>query len=264
MKQGYAEILDNFTMAPGYHKMTLGCETPFGAAQPGQFVMLTVGAGAKPLLRRPFSIHRMVPDASGRVKLEILYKVVGEGTGIMARMPVGATVDILGPLGRGFIVRGHYRRIYIAAGGIGAAPMVFLLETLRQQLESCQYHVFLGGRSRGDLLCRERFDQLADQVDCTTDDGSEGAQCFLTSPLEAAVRRQPPDVIMACGPMDMLTCVAGIADRLNVACQLSIESVMACGMGACLGCAVPAAGDGSAYHHVCKDGPVFDAQLLKL
>jgi dihydroorotate dehydrogenase electron transfer subunit len=58
--------------------------------------------------------------------------------------------------------------------------------------------------------------------------------------------------------------VAGIADRLDVACQLSIESVMACGMGACLGCAVPAAGDGSAYHHVCKDGPVFDAQLLKL
>jgi dihydroorotate dehydrogenase electron transfer subunit len=101
-------------------------------------------------------------------------------------------------------------------------------------------------------------------VDCTTDDGSEGAQCFLTSPLEAAVRRQPPDVIMACGPMDMLICVAGIADRLDVACQLSIESVMACGMGACLGCAVPAAGDGNVYHHVCKDGPVFDAQDLKL
>jgi hypothetical protein len=90
MNQAYAEILDNFTIAPGYRKMTLGCETPFGAAQPGQFVMLSIGAGGTPLLRRPFSIHRMVPGASGRVKLEILYKVVGEGTDIMARMPVGA------------------------------------------------------------------------------------------------------------------------------------------------------------------------------
>jgi dihydroorotate dehydrogenase electron transfer subunit len=264
MNQAYAEILANSLVAPGYYRMTLGCETPFGAAQPGQFVMLSVGQGAIPLLRRPFSIHRMVPDASGRVKLEILYKVVGEGTGIMARLPVGGKMDILGPLGKGFILRGNYRRIYVAAGGIGAAPMVFLLETLRRTSRTAQCHVFLGGRSRVDLLCRERFEQLADKVHCTTDDGSEGAQCFLTSPLEEATRQQPPDVIMACGPMDMLRCVAGIADRLKVACQISIESAMACGMGACLGCAVQAAGADGTYRHVCKDGPVFDTQLLKL
>ena len=69
---------------------------------------------------------------------------------------------------------------------------------------------------------------------------------------------------MACGPMDMLGCVAGIARKFDVPCQLSIESVMACGLGACLGCAVPAAGDERRYHHVCKDGPVFDAALLRL
>jgi len=244
--------------------MVLQCGQPFAAAQPGQFVMLAVGTAAAPLLRRPFSIHRMVPEASGSVMLEILYKVVGEGTEVMARMPVGAEVGILGPLGKGFTIRKNYRRIYLAAGGIGAAPMAFLLETLRQEPGRYQCQVFLGGRSRGDLLCRETFERLADKVDYTTDDGSEGAQCFLTSPLEEETRRTPPDVIMACGPMDMLKCVAGIADRVDVACQLSIESTMACGMGACLGCAVQAAGDEGRYHHVCKDGPVFDAHHLQL
>ena len=264
MIQENAKVLANSPVASGYCKMTLQCAGSFGEAQPGQFVMLSVGSGATPLLRRPFSIHRMVPEASGSVILEILYKVVGEGTGIMANTPVGSMVDILGPLGKGFAIRKNYRRIYLAAGGIGAAPMVFLLETLRQKSAKYQCHVFLGGRSRGDLLCRETFERLADNVYYTTDDGSEGAQCFLTSPLEEETRRQAPDVIMACGPMDMLKCVAGIADRMNVACQLSIESAMACGMGACLGCAVQSAGDGGYYHHVCKDGPVFEAHLLQL
>lgn len=264
MIQEHAKVLANSLVAPGYFNMALQCGKQFGAAQPGQFVMLAVGTATAPLLRRPFSIHRMVPETSDSVILEILYKVVGEGTGAMARTPVGTSVDILGPLGKGFAIRKNYRRIYLAAGGIGAAPMAFLLETLHQETERYQCHVFLGGRSRGDLLCRETFERLADKVHYTTDDGSEGAQCFLTSPLEEETRRRPPDAIMACGPMDMLMCVAGIADRMNVACQLSIESAMACGMGACLGCAVQAAGNEGRYHHVCKDGPVFDAHLLQL
>lgn len=263
MIQENVTVLANSPVAAGYYKMTLQCGRPFGTAEPGQFVMLSVGTGTTPLLRRPFSIHRMTSEVSGRVILEILYKVVGEGTGVMVRTPAGATLDILGPLGKGFTIRKNYRRIYLAAGGIGAAPMTFLLERLQQDPERYQCEVFLGGRSRRDLLCCETFERLADKVHYTTDDGSEGAQCFLTSPLEEETQRRPPDAIMACGPMDMLMCVAGIAERMNVACQLSIESAMACGMGACLGCAVPAAGEEDRYHHVCKDGPVFDAHLLQ-
>jgi dihydroorotate dehydrogenase electron transfer subunit len=96
----------------------------------------------------------------------------------------------------------------------------------------------------------------------TTDDGSDGAQCFLTHPLEIEAQKRPPDVIYACGPMDMLSCVAGIAARLKIPCQVSIESTMACGIGACLGCAVaPRSGEG--YLHVCKDGPVFDSEQMQ-
>jgi dihydroorotate dehydrogenase electron transfer subunit len=264
MIQEKARIIGNALASKGYGIMQLECSGPFREACPGQFVMLSVGSGMNPLLRRPFSIHRLRPEGPQRVIVEILYKIVGEGTALMARMSVGDVVDILGPLGKGFTIRETYRRIYLAAGGIGAAPMVFLLETLRQKTHGGHYQIFLGGRSRDDLLCREVFERLADHLHCTTDDGSEGPQCFLTSPLEEEARRHAPDAIMACGPMDMLVCVAGIAERLNVPCQLSIESAMACGMGACLGCAVPAADGNGSYYHVCKDGPVFDARLLKL
>ena len=263
MIQEKARILANAPVAQAYRTMRLECSGSWGEARPGQFVMLASGTGPTPLLRRPFSIHRLQPEGPKRAIVEILYKIVGEGTALMARLPVGTAVDLLGPLGQGFALRDSYRRIYLAAGGIGAAPMVFLLETLRKTAANGHYQVFLGGRSRDDLLCRETFEHLADVLHCTTDDGSAGAQCFLTSPLEEESRRHPPDVIMACGPMDMLVCVAGIAERLQIPCQLSIESVMACGMGACLGCAVPAAGDSGRYYHVCKDGPVFDAALLK-
>ena len=262
MKPTQAEVTATEEVIPGVYLIRLRCPDTADQARPGQFVMLSVGAGATPLLRRPFSIHRLHPEGPDRVIVEVLYKIVGEGTSRMARLPAGGTVDVLGPLGQGFSLRATYRRIYLAAGGIGAAPMVFLLETLRQKADRGHYEVFLGGRSRGDLLCRETFENLADRLHCTTDDGSEGAHCFLTSPLEEEARRHPPDVIMACGPMDMLMCVAGIAERLGVPCQLSIESAMACGMGACLGCAVPAA-DGDHYYHVCKDGPVFDAHQLR-
>jgi dihydroorotate dehydrogenase electron transfer subunit len=264
MIQEKAQILANAPVAPGYGTMRLACSDAFDGAQPGQFVMLSAGRGPTPLLRRPFSIHRLQQERTGHTVVEILYKIVGEGTTLMARMPVGTLVDTIGPLGQGFTIRETDRRIYLAAGGIGAAPMVFLLETLRRNTDRGHYQVFLGGRSRDDLLCRGAFEHLADRLHCTTDDGSEGAQCFLTSPLEEEARRHPPDAIMACGPMDMLVCVAGIAERLGIPCQLSIESTMACGIGACLGCAVPAAGDGGQYYHVCKDGPVFDARLLKL
>ena len=263
MIQEVAEVISNTSLTKGYYTMTLRCGRAFSTATPGQFVMLSVDPGSDPLLRRPFSIHRIVCKEADRVRLDVLYRVVGEGTALMARLPAGAKMDILGPLGRGFSIRDDDQRIYLAAGGIGAAPMVFLLEMLKKKNDKCQCVVFLGGQSRDDLLCRDTFERLAHKTYCTTDDGSAGAQCFLTSPLEEQARRQPPDVIMGCGPMDMLACVAGIAEQLNIPCQLSIESTMACGMGACLGCAVPSADRDGGYFHVCKDGPVFPAHLLR-
>ncbi len=260
MQQSVAEIIEQREIAPGYRRMVLESPVDYTAARPGQFVMLG-GAGGGTFLRRPFSIHRLEIESADQARIAILYKIVGAGTAAMGALAPGRRLVLLGPLGRGFRIRDDYRRIFIAAGGIGVAPMLHLLEDLAQSraLDACE--VFLGGRTRNDLLCLEDFERLAVKVHRTTDDGSDGAQCFLTHPLEIAARERPPDVIYACGPMDMLACVAGIATRLELPCQVSIEAAMACGMGACLGCAV-AGVSGDGYLHVCKDGPVFEAEQL--
>ena len=124
--------------------------------------------------------------------------------------------------------------------------------------------LFLGGRGQEDLLCVVDFERLGIPVVLTTDDGSRGDQCLVTNPLEEAIRRDPPDLVMACGPEAMLACVLGIVGAQRIACQVSIETMMACGIGACLGCAVRGRQDASRYLHACLDGPVFDAAEIEL
>lgn len=256
--QTQARIRAHTEVAPGYWRMRLAPETPFPPAEPGQFVMVGLGPGAPRLWRRPFSIHR---QADGR--LELLYRVVGATTRAMAELPRGATVDLVGPLGRGFRVPEGLGRIVLAAGGIGAAPMVFLAENLAGRLATGSViEVFLGSRSRDDLLCREDFQRLGLPVTVTTDDGSDGQHCLVTVPLELEAARVPPDLICACGPPAMLRCVAQMAMAQRIACQVSIEALMACGLGACLGCAVCGSDPRAPYRHVCRDGPVFDALAL--
>ena len=257
MHQQTAKVLWNKEVGPSYYRIGLGGLDGYRNSQPGQFIMLRVAESMDPLLRRPFSIHRMVRD-SGRVcGIELLYKVVGEGTRRLARTGEGQRVNILGPLGRGFRIPDSFDLAYLASGGIGVAPLVFLGEYLIEKgVAPEKIAVFQGGRGKADLLCREQFESLGLRVTVTTDDGTEGDQCFITDPLELAVRENRPDIIWACGPRDMLGCVAGIAEKFKVPCQLSLEAMMACGLGACLGCAVPERGKDS-YLHVCKDGPVI-------
>jgi dihydroorotate dehydrogenase electron transfer subunit len=265
MIQTTATVLRNMMLAPNYGRIGLSCGEPFARSKPGQFVMLGFPESIDPLLRRPFSIHRLIA-AEGRFRgIELLYKTVGPATLRLSRLRVGEAVSILGPLGNAFQVAAGTRRIYLAAGGVGVAPMVFLLEwlrVLRPEPPACR--LFLGGRSREDLLCADEIERLGTPVVLTTDDGSCGDQCLVTNPLEEAVRRDPPDLVLACGPKPMLACVLGIVRAHSVSCQVSIETMMACGMGACLGCAVGGRQDDSRYLHACLDGPVFDADDIAL
>ncbi len=245
-------------VAPGYRRLRLETQGAFERAVPGQFVMLGLGSSSPRLLRRPFSIHRRVDDG-----IDLLYRVVGPTTRAMAALSPGGVVDLLGPLGNGFTVPAAAGRITLAAGGIGVAPLVFLAETLVVSFRNRPViDVFLGGRNRDDLLCRDDFKRLGLPVTVTTDDGSAGRQCLVTLPLELAAAAAAPDLICACGPPGMLRCVAQMAISRGIACQVSIETLMACGMGACLGCAVAGAQRQAPYLHVCKDGPVFEAQAL--
>jgi len=265
MIQILATVKRNEMLAPNYGRIALFCDGHFARSKPGQFVMLGFPDRIDPLLHRPFSIHRLITGDGRFEGIELLYKTVGPATRRLSRLMAGEAVSLLGPLGNAFQVASGVHRIYLAAGGVGVAPLVFLVEwlhTLRSQVPACQ--LFLGGRSQEDLLCVADFERLGIPVVLTTDDGSCGDQCLVTNPLEEAIHREPPDLVLACGPEAMLACVLGIVGARRIACQVSIETMMACGMGACLGCAVRGRQDGSRYLHACLDGPVFDAEEIEL
>lgn len=263
MFQENVAVLWNERVGRDCFRIGLGCHAGYARARAGQFVMVGLCRGHAPLLRRPFSIHRLVYGQDSVKGIELLYKVVGSGTRILSECRENDRVDLLGPLGRGFQIPAACRRVFLAAGGIGVAPMVFLAESLvGRGVDPAGSTVFIGGRSGEEILCADMFRRLRFEVVLTTDDGTLGEQCLVTQPLEMAAGGTPPEMIYACGPMAMLGCVAGIAEALKLPCQVSIESVMACGMGACLGCAVKAASSDAAYYHVCRDGPVFEAETL--
>jgi dihydroorotate dehydrogenase electron transfer subunit len=264
MFQQQVEVLFNRQVGPAYYKIGLTCPSYFSMAKAGQFIMLRAAGRNQPLLRRPFSIHNLIINDGEAEGLEVLYKVVGQGTALLARQKTGDMVDILGPLGSGFLIPRQAGRIFFVAGGIGVAPLVFLASQLeRRNFDFSQCRAFIGGRNKEDLLCIDDFTRLGIGVQTTTDDGSAGDQCLVTHPLEDVLAQVKPDIIVACGPMEMLACIIGITEKYDVPCQVSIETLMACGMGACLGCAVEARDRPDRYLHGCLDGPVFDVSELK-
>ena len=264
MIQETVEVLWNEKLGDSYYRIGLASGKAYLNARPGQFVMVRLMDQSDTLLRRPFSIHRQIRVDRGIGGIELLYKVVGSCTEKLSRLNRGDRVDLLGPLGKGFEISLDDSRIYLVAGGIGVAPLVFLSLSLKYAgISPDKCSVYLGARSKGDLLRKDVFTDLGMTLHITTDDGSAGNACLVTHLLEVAVKENPPDRIYACGPVDMLKCVKEIAQTYAVPCQMSIEAMMACGIGACLGCAVEVREDMDIYRHVCVEGPVFDASILK-
>ena len=257
-------VLWNQPAAPGYYRMGLACAGGFDAARPGQFVMVRTGTGATPLLRRPFSLLGLIREKNRTTGIEILFKVVGKGTEQLSRCREGDRLSVIGPLGNAFLVPDTCRQLILVAGGVGVPPIRFLAQSLLERegdLNRCV--VCLGGRTRDDLVCITEFDLPGFLLDVSTDDGSQGNPGVVTRSLERALDAGPADLICACGPVGMLKAVSAIAVARGIACQVSIEAMMACGMGACLGCAVGVTDDDTRYRHVCTDGPVFDACRLR-
>lgn len=260
-----AQVLWNRPQGSGYFRMGLGCGSHIQGAEPGQFLMVRLEGQQSPLLRRPFSIHRVIMDQGRVTGFEILYKVVGTGTALLAGAGKGDGIDILGPLGKSFDLRPGHKTCFFAAGGIGVAPFLFLADRMAASgFDMSRVNLFLGGRTADDLLCVTDFEKLGMSPRLTTDDGSRGRQGLVTGPLEEAIKVSPPDMLYACGPLPMLREVMAIADHHDLPCQVSIETIMACGMGACLGCAVKDKQRNDAYRHACVDGPVFDADEILL
>jgi dihydroorotate dehydrogenase electron transfer subunit len=227
---------------------------------------------ADPFLPRAFSIYRLVASAGDATPVvEILYKVLGKGTRCLSRMEPGQTLEILGPLGNSFIVPDGLRVAALVAGGIGVPPIAALAAALGggqgSGVRGQQLDVFLGGKTYEDILCVKDFEEAGATLHIATEDGSLGARGLITEILEPFLRTTDhgPRTIFTCGPPGMLAAVARLAEARGVPCQTSVEANMACGFGACMGCAVEVRSDGSGprYKLVCKDGPVFDSRVIK-
>jgi len=248
-----AEIVRREQISSDIFRFTLHAPAIAEAASPGQFVMVRVQEGYDPLLRRPFSIHQVT--AGGR--LQILFKVIGKGTGIMARRDAGQQLDIVGPLGHGFTMNKD-RRICLVGGGIGIAPLLYLARDFLREVQPSLIRVLLGARAREELAALAGdFSNMDLDVQTATDDGSMGYHGMVTDLMEK-MEKHVPWSVYACGPYPMMRTAAKLCKEKGWRCQVSLETFMACGLAACLGCTVPRS-DIPGYLHVCKDGPVFKA-----
>jgi len=237
-------------------RITLEAPLIAAAAEAGQFVMIRSGNSQDPLLRRPFSLHQTSSDGH----IQIYFKDVGRGTNILAHTRVGEVLDVFGPLGRGFRIDKD-RPACLVGGGLGIAPMLFLAKKIASlSTDHSRDLIVLGGRSREDVEpLVDDFKEFGLALHCATDDGSYGIKGFVTEIVKSE-ELKPGTVVYACGPDNMLEALHELCRTRGFDCQVSVESVMACGMGACLGCNIDAAAGG--YVHVCIDGPVFNAEEL--
>lgn len=256
--QEKCRILDHQKVGPRHYKLILSSAYISSHTEPGQFVNVKCSESRDPLLRRPLSVHRVSPEHK---TFELLYEVVGKGTELLTRYFVGEEIDILGPLGQGFKVDPNKQIHILVAGGMGVAP----LRALSEQITGHVVYVFVGARTSDLVLCEEQFRKITDQVLVATDDGSYGKKGFISDILfdfienGLATRDSRLATVYACGPRPMLKAIAEMASQKGIDCQLSMEERMACGVGACLGCAIKTK---SGYKMVCKDGPVFEAKEL--
>ncbi|CAG37745.1 dihydroorotate dehydrogenase electron transfer subunit [Desulfotalea psychrophila] len=241
---------ENFRM--GFHAPKIAA-----VAHPGQFVMVRRMGSTDPLLRRPFCIHQVDDDGG----LQLYFKVVGRGTKLLSQLTLGEELSILGPLGKGFALVNN-RPACLVGGGLGIAPLLFLTRKLAEGADDpSQIRVILGGRSRAEVepLVAD-FEQYGVQVFSTTDDGSFVRKGFVTEVLQEQALVADCQVY-TCGPEAMMARVFEHCQEKGLACQVSVEKEMACGIGACLGCCKTKA-DGT-YTHVCINGPVYNAEELQ-
>ena len=218
----------------------------------GQFVQVLVDDSPQTFLRRPISIHDV---DSLHNEISLLVQQVGEGTRHLAGVSKGGSINLVLPLGNGFTLPERGEKVALVGGGIGIAPLFYLAKVLKEK--GVHPVLLLGGKSKSDLLRLADYQQLGETF-VTTEDGSLGEKGFVTAHSVWAERQF--DKIYVCGPKPMMKAMAKLAAEKDTWCEVSLENLMACGLGACL-CCVEDTVDGHVC--VCKEGPVFNTRRLK-
>lgn len=247
-----AEVLRHEEILAGFYRLALSAGEVAKHARPGQFLHVRCGSTLDPLLRRPVSIHA-VDREKGEVSL--FYRVVGRGTALLAGKEKGDRVNILGPLGSGFTIPESSGRVAVVAGGIGIAPLYFLL----QELSGIKIFadVFWGAATKDQLFFINEIKTLGHSVFPSTDDGSAGHCGTVVELFEQNLSGR----VYGCGPAGMLKELCRVIKKHDITGEVSLEERMGCGVGACLSCVCKTVAEGESYRYrrVCAEGPVFPA-----
>lgn len=251
--QQLCAVVANKKAGPHFYRLSLDAPGLAGKARPGQFIHVRVDNGSlRPFFRRPFSVSR------AQKHVEILYEVLGTGTALLSARKKGDRLDVLGPLGNGFRMPDKgIKQVALIAGGMGLAPFLFLSDFLKKK--KVEVLLLYGARTAQHIFPLKEFKQNGCRVFVATDDGSAGRKGRV-SVLYPEINPDPgATLIYACGPKPMLAGLQRFAQKHGLKGQASCEEVMACGLGACLGCAIKTT---RGYKTVCNDGPVFDLDEL--
>ncbi|MCL2537773.1 MAG: dihydroorotate dehydrogenase electron transfer subunit [Coriobacteriia bacterium] len=247
---GEARIVENSACAP--NTFTLVLEVPKELAecvQPGQFVELNLRQPDL-VLPRPISIYAVLDSC-----IELRYQLMGEGTKRLSQMPVGTLLGIFGPLGNRWPVPEAVKSALLIGGGIGSAPLAMLADELSNA--GIRTTMVQAARSADLLIADDHFEWTCSEHCLATDDGSSGHHGLITEPLAEVLNESSFDIAYICGPEPMQEACAALTMDAGIETYVSLERMMACGVGACLTCVVPTA---NGLKRVCADGPIFNAR----
>ena len=278
MIQTHAKIVLNEQLTEDCWRMLLDSPQIASEVKPGQFIHVKIGGAGGSIFRRPLSVFKRVKLNGGGLGIEIVYKIVGLGTSLMAGLKEGGIMDIIGPLGHGFVLNRGKPVQAIVAGGTGAACLFLLAEEISRA--GLQLKVLLGADTKASLILEKEYAALKGEVMVSTDDGTYGYHGVVTEMLDKAFREgkiSTNSVIYSSGPEAMLQALVPICRQYDIPTQVSMERHMMCGIGACLACVCKVDAShvskyrdlGSShlqfvtdrefgYALVCKDGPVFN------
>ena len=243
------KIIDNKEIAPSFFKLSLANPKIAALTKPFQFLTLNFDKNSSLILPRPFSIYEKNSES-----ISIIYKVIGKGTELLSTLKPETPLLVKAPLGNSVKLPKKNLKIALVAGGVGIASLRLFALSLKNNFD-----LFYGSRSNIELLELESWQKLATQVFVTTDDGSNGKKGFITEVLKNKILDY--DLIYACGPRPMLSKISAIAKENHKPHFLVMEEIMACGVGLCMSCALETT---NGIKRICKDGPVFDGDLLSI
>jgi dihydroorotate dehydrogenase electron transfer subunit len=272
-------VIKNEEVGEKCYRLTLDFSKDDHPPIPGQFYTIRCTANRDPILRRPFSVHRLTKE-NGIHCLQILYRVIGRGTDWLSSRQQGESLDLIGPLGNGFLFE-RRTDVVLAARGIGIAPLFAVGDALKSLRHGSHLHILMGAKVKERVFYREELEPLG-TLHLYTDDGSlgfRGRAPELLLHLFETGKVPRTCSLYACGPASMLLELSTLSERLGFDGQVALETHMGCGFGACLTCAIPLrpasikrtaqwkksalqwSEDGrTCYSLICKDGPVYDIQ----